>query len=120
MSQAGTLAETVQLVYEPVPADSTGHVGLHLRPLRAFDLKSFDSRAENFSPRLLRPWVLEVDVPSSLESTVEPSRLLIARQEDGRWQPLVTNYHSDRNILVARILSPGRFAVLHDSLVDLS
>jgi hypothetical protein len=59
-----------------------------------------------------RPLVLEVSVDDLTSFADDPTRLLFARFEAGRWLPLVTAYFRTENRLVVRILEVGRFAVL--------
>ena len=121
ISQEGTLDQTVQLTYEPLAIDRASPFGPHLQPLQAFQLRTFDHRAREFTPSLRRPWVLEIPIPDSDQGPVNPEKLLIARWEkDGGWIPLITSYHRTRHVLILRVLQPGRYVLLQDSLVALS
>jgi len=117
ISDAGSIRETLQLVYEPKPELSDAPSPGSLQELRkVFDLRVYDHQASRVSPELLRPCVLEVVAQGLSRSFEEPSRLIIARYDGEKgWVPLVTNYHIDRGILQARILEFGLFAVIHES-----
>lgn len=110
--EAGSLDRTIQLIYVPVPLDQAVRPDRLQRLLRVFDLKPYDHRGREFQPELRRPWIMEVPVSKLPGPTGDPSRLLFARFEGGRWVPLVTSYFRDDNVLVARILETGRFAIL--------
>jgi hypothetical protein len=119
--EAGTLSQTLQLVYEPLQLNEVEPIGPNLTLVRAFDVNGYDYRAKLVTPSSLRPWVLEIDIPGGSGASVNPTRLLVARENDaGNWVPMVTIYHRDSRILEARILGPGRYAVLKDSLVSIS
>ena len=117
ISDAGSIMETLQMVYEPKPELSDAPSPGPLQELRkVFDLRAYDYQARRVSPELLRPWVLEVVAQGLSRSFEDPSRLIIARYDGEKgWVPLVTNYHIDRGILQALILEVGLFAVLHES-----
>jgi hypothetical protein len=82
------------------------------RLVKGFDLAFFDILGQPATPTIRRPLILEVladDLPFFGD---DPTRLLFARFEDGRWLPLVTTYFRTEKRLVVRILELGRFAVI--------
>ena len=111
----GSLDRTIQLTYAPVPADQAPSPIRLQQLVTVFDLKSFDAQGREIQSELLRPWIVEVPVSRLPAVSVDPSRLVLARFEEGRWAPLVTSYFRDDNVLVARILKAGRFAILAES-----
>lgn len=110
--EAGSLDRTIQLTYAPVPVDQVLQPGRLQRLVRAFDLKSYDHRGREFQPELSRPWIMQVPVSRLPGPFGDPARLIFVTLEEGRWVPLVTSYYRDNNVLVARILKGGRFAIL--------
>ena len=113
--EAGTLAETIQLTYVREPRDAAPPPHRLQKLVEVFDLAAYDHQGQQIDPAFRRPWILEVsldDLPSFLG---DPGRLIFARLEGDRWLPMVTNYFRQGNVLIARIISTGRFAILEES-----
>jgi hypothetical protein len=104
---------TLQLSFVPVDLDEATQPPKHQLLRLAFDLRAFDHNAEEITPVLRRPWVLEIPTRGLTRLDETPARLLIARydEKDG-WVPLTTTYHRSRGILQARILRVGLFGVV--------
>ena len=113
--EAGSLDRTIQLVFGPLDIDSLPAPEASQRLIKGFDLAFFDTRGQPTTPTIRRPLVLEVLTDDLSSFGDDPSRLVFARFEDGRWLPLVTTYFRTEKRLVVRILELGRFAVLVES-----
>ena len=110
--EAGALDRTTQLTYVPLAADAAPQPLPLQKLVKAFDLRSFDHDGREFAPEMRRPWLLSVSVGDLDPTSGDPSRLVFARFQDGRWLPLVTSYLRETNVLEVRILSTGRFAII--------
>ena len=97
-----------------MPLDQAERADPLQRVVKVFDLKTYDHRGKEFQPEIHRPWVMEVPVNRLPGPTGDPSRLIFARYDGGRWVPLVTSYFRYDNMLVSLILVTGRFAVLSE------
>ena len=114
ISDAGSILETVQLVYLPLGEDGPT-TGPNQVLKMVFDLSAYDHQGNPISLDLRRPWVLEVPIQRLIKGFEDPARFLIARYEGNKgWMPLVTSYHRNRGILQARLLKVGLFAVLFE------
>lgn len=113
--EAGAILQTTQLVYEPLKIDQAPAFGAEVTPLRLFRWRSLDSRANEVAPPIIRPLVLEVPTPAN---AVNVLRLLLWRydEEHKLWQPLVTNWDRERNVLFTRIAVFGMFAVAEEKV----
>ena len=112
-TDAGSVDRTLQLSFVPVDPDEAPQPPKHQLLRLAFDLRAFDHNAEEITPVLRRPWVLEIPTRGLTRAADDPARLLIVRHEgkDG-WVPLTTTYHRSRGVLQARILRVGLFGVV--------
>jgi hypothetical protein len=113
--EAGTLLETIQLAYSRTPPENTLRPHPFQNLVEVFDLTAYNGKGQKTNPTFRRPWILEVSVGDLRSVSVDPSRLLFARFENGRWLPMVTNYFWQGNVLVARITGTGRFAIIEES-----
>lgn len=113
--EAGTLLQTIQLTYTRERQDAATPPHRLQNLIDVFDLTAYDYQGREFEPSFRRPWILEVSVSDLPRFTVEPDRLLFSKLEGDRWVPLVTNYFRQNNVLIARIISTGRFAILEES-----
>ena len=115
VSDAGSLLNTVQLIYEPIPITDAQAPGPQQQVRKGFDLRAYDHKTNPIALDLRRPWLLEVPTLGLTNSFEDPARLLIARYDDGwGWVPLVTHPQRDRGTLQARVLKVGRFGVLFE------
>lgn len=112
-----SLPATTQLLYQPLSPSQAPAPPAGYRIRRAFDLRAYDAQGRPFTPALRRPWVLQVPLDGLGTPLPDPRRLLLARyrEDAGRWQLLVTAYHTDSRLLETRILDLGRYAVLEES-----
>ncbi len=113
--EAGTLAETIQLTYVPIQREAAPPPHRLQKLVDVFDLTAYDHQGQQLEPTFRRPWILEVSVRDLPNFTGDPGRLELAKLEGDRWLPMVTNYFRQENVLVARIISTGRFAILEES-----
>ncbi|MCI0789081.1 MAG: hypothetical protein J4O11_11210 [Chloroflexi bacterium] len=113
--EAGTLAQTIQLAYLPEPRDAAPPPHRLQKLVEVFDLAAYDHQGRQIDPAFRRPWILEVSVGDLPDFIGDPGRLIFARLEGDRWLPMVTNYFRQDNVLIARIISTGRFAILEES-----
>ena len=117
-SDAGSVHTTVQLVYEPIGRTNAPDPGPRQDLRQVFSVRTFDHRGGSIDLELLRPWVLEVPAQGLTSSFEDLARLLLARYDkDKGWQPLVTTYHRDREILQAHVLEMWIFAVVAEPAV---
>ena len=114
--EAGSILRTLQVVYVPVAKGDAPGIGGGREVLRLFELRVLDHKARIIAPQLQRPWKVEIPVPDGASASVDPTRLLLARylEDEGSWMPLVTSYFPTRNLLMAKILDAGLFAVITD------
>ncbi|GBD10373.1 hypothetical protein HRbin23_00014 [bacterium HR23] len=112
-----SLPATTQLLYRPldpaqVPPPPEGY-----RLRRVFALEAFDAEGRPYVPLLRRPWVLRVPLAGLEGPPPEPARLLLARyrEEQGRWQLLVTTYRPSGAFLETRLVDMGRYALLEET-----
>lgn len=112
-----SLPATTQLVYQPLSPSQAPAPPEGFRLLRAFALQAYDAEARPFIPVLRRPWVLQVPLAGLEGPVADPLRLVLARYRDdqGRWQLLVTAYHTDARLLETRLLDLGRYAILEEA-----
>ena len=110
--EAGTLDRTLQLTYVPVPVQSLPTTRASQRPVKGFDLTFFNAQGQPIHPTINRPLILEISTDDLLPFGNDPNRLVFARFENGQWLPMLTSYFRTERQLVARLLKPGRFAVL--------
>lgn len=112
-TDAGSVDLTLQLSFVPVDPDEAPQPPKHQLLRLAFDLRAFDHNAEEITPVLRRPWVLEIPTRGLTQVSEIPARLLIVHHKgkDG-WVPLTTTYHRSRGVLQARILHVGLFGVV--------
>ncbi len=115
---AGSIARTVQLTYEPVPAVLAPAAAQGQRVLRAFRVSLYDAKGSQITPSFTFPVRLVV-IPHADEvaaSGDDRARLLLAQYDDKaqRWQPLVTTYRGATGDLMARIPQPGFFGLIAD------
>ena len=105
-----SILQPIQFMYEPMSVEKIPPLNSDVTPIRAFSIATFDHRANPFMPQLIRPWLLEVPVPSGAS---DPSKLLLFQYQDGsqRWTPLLTTWDKKSNVLATRLLSVGYFAV---------
>lgn len=113
--EAGTLAETIQLTYVREPRNAAPPPHRLQRLVEVFDLAAYDHQGHRIDPAFRRPWILEVSLGDLPNFIGDPGRLIFARLEGDRWLPMVTNYFRQGNVLIARIISTGRFAILEES-----
>ena len=113
--EAGTLVETIQLTYVPDQREAAPPPHRLQKLVDVFDLTAYDHLGQQLEPTFRRPWILEVSVGDLPNLTGDPGRLEFAKLEGDRWLPMVTNYFRQENVLVARIISTGRFAILAES-----
>lgn len=113
--EAGTLAQTIQLTYVREPRDAAPPPHRLQKLVEVFDLTAYDPQGQRIDPEFRRPWILEVSVGDLPDFIGDPGRLMFARLEGDRWLPMVTNYFRQDKVLVARIISTGRFAILEES-----
>lgn len=113
--EAGAILQTTQLLYEPLTIDQAPAFGAQVTPLRLFRWRALDSRANEVTPPIIRPLVLEVPAPAN---AVNVQRLLLWQYHEGhkRWQPLVTTWDRERNVLFTRIATFGMFAVAKEEV----
>ncbi|MFN3974874.1 MAG: hypothetical protein ACK4K2_06340 [Dehalococcoidia bacterium] len=112
-----SLPATTQLLYRPIPVSQAPAPPDGYRIRRAFALQAYDAQGRPFAPALRRPWVLRVPL-AGLDSP-DPLRLFLARyrEDTGRWQLLVTAYHTQSRLLETRLLELGRYALLEEVLL---
>jgi len=113
--EAGAILQTTQLVYEPLRIDQGPAFGTEVIPLRLFRWRAFDSRANEVALPIIRPLVLEVPTPAD---AVNVLRLLLWQYDEDRklWQPLVTTWDRERDVLFTRIATFGMFAVAEEKV----
>ena len=115
---AGSTDDTVQVVYEPIPLDEAPQPGPQQDLRRVFDLRAFDDRGNGIDLDLRRSWLLKITAQGLIQNVESPSRLIIARYNDGSgWIPEVTTYHRNSGLLEIRILEPGLFGVIMESSI---
>ncbi|MBI4338740.1 MAG: hypothetical protein HY680_02160 [Chloroflexi bacterium] len=113
---AGSLGRTTQLVYVPLPLPSAPGTGQGQTLVRAFRMDMYDTKGAPASPAFKIPVRLTLH-PRPQERAAsggDPSRLLVAlyEPEQGRWQPLVTNYDPAKGTLLVRTFRPGLYGLL--------
>ena len=113
--EAGTLAQTIQLTYVREPREGAPPPHRLQKLVEVFDLTAYDYQGQQLDPEFRRPWILEVSLGDLPNFTADPSRLMFAKLEGDRWLPMVTNYFRQDNVLIVRIISTGRFAILEES-----
>ena len=118
--EAGSLLQTMQLVYSPVDMGEAPSTNRYWHLLKPFDLLAYDHRAEKLSLSLVRPWILEVRLEELELSQVDMSQLLIGRfdLEAEEWIPMVTFHYSSDGLLVSKILDVGRFAIMSETHIS--
>ena len=119
--EAGSLLQTIQLVYSPVDIGKVPTNGKYRHRLKTFDLLAYDYGGEKVSPFLVRPWVLTIRLKDLELSQVDMSRLMIGRfdVDSEEWVPIITSYYPSDELLVSTILEVGRFAIMSENWMPL-